>query len=248
MKTIDFSYFIERYIAGEMSEAENHWFLKELENNEKLRNEVHLRKHTEKVLKNQDLISLRNKLSEIEKRREMNTPVKKSKKRVYMNFAALIALLLLIGSITLIPDRKLTANEIVDKYYKEYEPSTVPRSGTAAINEDFSLAMEFYNTHDYKNAAIHFNKVLKSDLNYMQSVLLTGVSRMEDQKYQEAEISFEEVIKDKENYFIEDAMYFLGLCYLQTDEKEKAIQQFEIINKEGSIHKGVAKKIIKELK
>ena len=38
MKTIDFSYFIERYNAGEMSESEKQWFLKELEGNEKLRN------------------------------------------------------------------------------------------------------------------------------------------------------------------------------------------------------------------
>ena len=30
MKTIDFSYFIERYNAGEMSDAEKEWFQKEL--------------------------------------------------------------------------------------------------------------------------------------------------------------------------------------------------------------------------
>ena len=54
MKTIDFSYFIERYNAGEMSEAEKQWFQKELEGNENLRKEVYLRKNTDKVLKNQE--------------------------------------------------------------------------------------------------------------------------------------------------------------------------------------------------
>ena len=33
MKTIDFSYFIERYNAGEMNDDEKQWFRKELEGN-----------------------------------------------------------------------------------------------------------------------------------------------------------------------------------------------------------------------
>ena len=55
MKTIDFSHFIERYIAGEMGEDEKQWFEKELEGNENLRSEVDLRKKTDLVLKNQNI-------------------------------------------------------------------------------------------------------------------------------------------------------------------------------------------------
>ena len=67
MKTIDFSYFIERYNANEMSDTEKQWFLRELEGNEKLRNEVNLRKRTDEILSNQNVMSLRSKLSEIER-------------------------------------------------------------------------------------------------------------------------------------------------------------------------------------
>jgi len=56
MKTIDFSYFIERYNAGEMDDAEKQWFTKELNDNEKLRKEVELRRTTDTILKNQDLM------------------------------------------------------------------------------------------------------------------------------------------------------------------------------------------------
>ena len=62
MKTIDFSYFIERYNAGEMDDAEKQWFTKELKDNEKLRKEVELRRVTDTILKNQDQMNLRNKL------------------------------------------------------------------------------------------------------------------------------------------------------------------------------------------
>jgi hypothetical protein len=76
MKTIDFSYFIERYNAGEMDEAEKQWFRKELMDNERLRKEVELRNRTDTVLKNQDLINLRNKLNTIEKQREQPIPAR----------------------------------------------------------------------------------------------------------------------------------------------------------------------------
>ena len=35
MKTIDFSYFIERYNAGEMDDAEKEWFRNELNNKDR---------------------------------------------------------------------------------------------------------------------------------------------------------------------------------------------------------------------
>ncbi len=108
MKTIDFSYFIERYNAGEMDEAEKQWFRKELRDNEKLRNEVELRSKTDMVLKNQDLMNLRNKLNAIEKQRKEPIPVRKSARAVNIKYAAAIAGFILIGSIALLSNRKLS--------------------------------------------------------------------------------------------------------------------------------------------
>jgi hypothetical protein len=141
MKTIDFSYFIERYNAGEMSEAEKQWFQKELEGNDKLRNEVHLRKRTDEILKNQNVISLRSKLSQIEnQRKEVKQPVKKSKKTTYIRYAAVFAGLVLIGSITLFSGKNLSREKIMKQYYKAYEPPTSQRSAHAETEADFSLA------------------------------------------------------------------------------------------------------------
>ena len=100
MKTIDFSYFIERYNAGEMSDTEKQWFLKELEGNIELRNEVELRKRTDEILKKQDVLSLRNKLSQIERNRNEVTKQVSSPVKTYIRYAAVIAALVLIGSIT----------------------------------------------------------------------------------------------------------------------------------------------------
>ena len=249
MKTVDFSYFIERYNAGEMSETEKQWFQKELDGNEMLRNEVNLRKRTDEVLKNQNVMSLRNKLSEIEKtRKEVNIPVKNSNNPAYIKYAAVVAVLVLIGSIIMFPGKKLGSEEIMKRYYKAYEPPTSQRSIQSITDADFTLALEFYNTRDYEKAAILFNKVLENKPNDMQTVLLIGVASFEEKKYPEAKQSFGRVIDDKDNLYIDQAQWYLALCYLNTDEKDKAIKLLKTIGNESSIYKNDANKIIRGLK
>ena len=244
MKTIDFSYFIERYNAGEMSDTEKQWFQKELDGNEKLRNEVNLRKRTDDVLKNQNVMSLRNKLSEIEKtRKEANIPVKNSNNPAYIKYAAVVAVLVLIGSIIMFPGKKLGSEEIMKRYYKAYEPPTSQRSIQSGTDADFTLALEFYNTRDYEKAAILFNKVLENKPNDMQTVLLIGVANFEEKKYPEAKQSFGRVIEDKDNLYIDQAQWYLALCYLNTDEKDKAIQLLKTIEKRDGIYKNDAKRL-----
>lgn len=249
MKTIDFSYFIERHIAGEMSDAEKQWFLKELDGNEKLRNEVNLRQRTDKILKNQNVMSLRVKLSEIEKTRsEVVKPAKNSNKSTYIKYAAVLAGLVFIGSITIFSGKHLSNDEILKRYYKAYEPPTSQRSANSETDADFTLALEFYNTRDFEKAAILFNKVLEKKPNDMQTVLLKGVSNFEEKKYPEAKQSFSKVIDNKDNLYVDQAQWFLSLCYLNTNENDKAIQLLKIIVIENGNYKNEANKIIRRLK
>lgn len=249
MKTIDFSYFIERHIAGEMSDAEKQWFLKELDGNEKLRNEVNLRQRTDKILKNQNVMSLRGKLSEIEKTRsEVVKPAKNSNKSTFIKYAAVLAGLVFIGSITIFSGKHLSNDEILKRYYKAYEPPTSQRSANSETDADFTLALEFYNTRDFEKAAILFNKVLETKPNDMQTVLLKGVSNFEEKKYPEAKQSFSKVIDNKDNLYVDQAQWFLSLCYLNTNENDKAIQLLKIIVIENGNYKNEANKIIRGLK
>ena len=249
MKTIDYGYFIERYNAGEMNETEEQWFMKELEGNEKLMNEVRLRKQTDEILKKQNVLLLRKKLSEIENQRNKQTkPAKTSRKPVFARYAAVIAAFILIGSIALFSGKNLTSDKIMKQYYKVYEPPTNQRSAVSAGDVDFTRAMEFYNNHDYEKAEVLFSRVLENKPTDMQSLLLKGVANFEEKKYPEAKKSFGSVIDDKNNLYVDHAMWYLALCYLNTNETEKAKQLFSIISKEGGIYKNDAKKIIRGLK
>jgi tetratricopeptide (TPR) repeat protein len=249
MKTIDFSYYIERFNAGEMSDTEKQWFLKELEGNESLRREVSLRKQTDEILKKKDIMTLRNKLSEIEKRRsELKPPAITSRNPVYFKYAAIMAGLLIIGSLVIFRGKSLSSEDIVKQYYKAYEPPTSQRSANAGTDADFTLALEFYNAHDYDKAAALFNKVLGTKPNDMQTVLLIGVTNFEEKKYPEAKQSFGRVIDDKNNLYVDHARWYLALCYLNTNEKEKAKQLFTQIGKENGLYQKDARKIVRGLK
>jgi tetratricopeptide (TPR) repeat protein len=249
MKTIDFSYFIERFNSGEMNEAEKTWFMKELENNEKLRNEVELRRKTDIVLKSNKVIELRNKLSEIERKRAAEKPVKNAVKRISFKYAAIITGFILVGSITLyyFNGRSLTTDEILNRFYKSYEVTSPSRSQQAILNSDYSTAVEYYNIHDYRNAALYFSKVLDTDPRYMESAMLHGVSNFEIKNYPEAENSFNKVIDNDDNLFIEDAQWYLALCYLKTGEQEKATYQLNSISKSESIYRSDAKRILRKM-
>ena len=250
MKTIDFSYFIERFISGEMNEAERIWFQKELENNEKLRNEVEMRKKTDIILRRHKVIELRNKLSEIEKKRAAEKPVKNPAKRISLRYAAVITGFILVGSITLyyFNGKSLTNDEILDRFYTSYEVTTPSRSQQAILNSDYSTAIEYYNIHDYRNAALYFSKVLETDPKYMESTMLNGVANFEVKNYPEAKSSFIKVIDNDNNLFLEDAQWYLALCYLRTNDNNKAVDQLSTIIRSESIYRSDAKRILRKIK
>lgn len=231
-----------------MSTEELQWFNKELEGNEKLRTEVNLRKRTDVVLENQSIISLRNKLAELEKQRAATVSEKGSGRPVYIRYAAVFSILVIVGCIALFNGRNLSSDEIMNRYYKTYEPATGQRSALSETNTDFTLALEFYNTHDYAKAAVLFNKVVESNPKDMQSTLLNGISNFENNKYPEAKRSLGNVISDNDNLYVDQAEWYLALCYVKTDERDKAIQQLEMIRKEGGFYRNDAKKILRKLK
>jgi tetratricopeptide (TPR) repeat protein len=248
MKTIDFSYFIERYNNEEMSNSEKIWFEKELEGNAKLRDEVLLRKKTDNILKNQDVISLRNKLSRIENSRTTHKRTPRFRRVLVYSSAAAIAIMILMGSSIALYERSLSVDDILKAYEKQYQPSTGQRSVQIKSNEDFDQGLEYFNTSDYKNAAFFFNKVVETNPKDMAATLLSGISNYEDTRYLEAKVSFGKVLDDNKNLYIDQAQWYLAACYIRTVENDKAIRMLEMIKNENGIYSKPARKLIKRLK
>ncbi len=248
MKTIDFSYFMERYNSDEMNEPEKAWFEKELSNNIDLRNEVELRKKTDKILEQQAVMQLRTKLAAIEKARRVPRPATKPVKHIPMKYAAVFAGLILIGCLIILSRKSLTVDEIFGKYYTSYEASAPVRSLQAEQNTDYTRAIEYYNVHDYRNAAMYFSKVIDSNPRDIEATMMYGVSNFERSNFPEAEKSFKKVTATSDNMYLEDAEWYLALCYFRTGETARAVEQFTSIKESSSIYSKKAGKILRNIK
>jgi TolA-binding protein len=247
MRSNDFSYFIETYNSGEMNDTEKQEFEIKLGKNEMLRREAGIRKATDEILARKDIISLRNRLSAIENSRKSRKSLISTKIPSYVKYvAAGIIAILFIGSASLYFTGSLSSEQIINRYYKTYSPPSAQRSGVTADNRDFKLALQLYNKQEYTRAAVLFSKVVQSNPKDMQSELLSGLSNFEIKKYPEASRSFKNVIDDNNNYFIETAQWYLALCYIRTDEKEKALQQLEKLRKDRGLYSNDAKKVIRK--
>ena len=241
---MDMSKFIERYISNEMTDSEKKWFLKEIDGNEVLQREIELRMQTNVILKRTGTINLRSKLANLEVERLSNA----KKHRFVLKYAAAFVGIALITSVYLFTNNNsLTNNELSDSFFKSYEIPIAQRSSINIENNDYMLGLQYYNSRDYKNAAVQFSKVLEKNPNDMQTHLLTGVSNMEEKLYPEAENSFKTVIDHNNSLFVEPATWYLALCYLKTDETDKATKLFTKIKNEGGYYSSEAKRIIRKI-
>jgi hypothetical protein len=251
MKKTDFSYYIERYNAKEMTAAEQQWFENELDGNSGLRDEIIFRKRVDDVLMRQDVLSLRDKLNAIEAERKNAAIERKLKIRTGMRYAAAFTGFVLILSFVLLSGRRLTNEELFEKFHTSYyEPGLMKRSAEDknAYSADYKNGIRYYNNHDWSNAAKSFSSDMAVNPENLQSAFLGGISNFEDQKYEAAEALLLKVINDNSTLNTETSKWYLALCYLRRNEIDKAVRQLELIINEQGIYMKAAKKLLRKLR
>jgi hypothetical protein len=244
MKTIDFSYFIERYNAGEMTQKELEWFTKELEGNVSLQREVSLRKKTDHILERQDIVSLRNKLVSIEKTRKAEKIARDKLGSPRIRYAAIFTGLIVIGSLLFFTFRTEDPSKLYMKYYQTYETPGVSRSIGSDNNNKI---VEAFNKKEFAKVVESSKPYLKNNPGSKLILFLSGTSNMELGNFRDARESFNVLLQQEINAYTLDAQWYMAMCYLATDDKVKAKVQLQNISKSESTYKDKAKKILRHL-
>lgn len=241
--------YIEKYLGGEMDSAEELWFRKEIEGNDDLYKEIELRQKTENFLRDQPIIDLRRKLASIEsnRARKVSETIKPEWKSI-LRYAAAACLLIIAGTFVFFNDYHQDNDKIIEKYYKPYKVTSASRTGLSETSRDYDLAIDFYNNHDYKNAAIYLGKVVIDEPGNMHSALLNGVAGFENGDYEEAKRSLQMVIKDNNNLYIDHARWYLALCYVKTNEYNSAIELLVASMDSGNIYRKKAGQVLRLIK
>jgi TolA-binding protein len=243
---------IEAYIDNDLSSEEMHSFEEELSFNMELVDELELHKEINEAIAETDVQELRAQLQQIrtveEKQKETRSVggVTRSIKKTWSVAAACMVLMLGVAGVLRVTQQP-AQNELFASYHSKYEISGT-RSGNAATDMAFKLALHNYNQAQYSEAANQFEELLTIDSDVSVN-FYAGLSYQEMEDYKNAIRHFLSVVDDDDNLFIEQAQWYLGLCYLQTDDKRKAIEQFEWVATRGKSHlRKKAKKIVRVLR
>jgi tetratricopeptide (TPR) repeat protein len=246
MSIINMNDAIERYLSGMMTKEEELWLKAEINGNPELGRELELRRRTNKILSDMSVIELRSKLEAIEMKKRAANPVHRTVVRA-ARVAAAVAGAAIISSAIYFPNRNISPEKLYSQHFKRYEAVTYTRSAHAATNALFASAMEAIRAKNYDQAINYLDQITNTDQANIEAIFMLGVANMYNKNYQKAEALFENVIKQNDNLFIEDANWFLGLCYMVNEEKEKAIKQFEYISGTKSKYSKEARKLIRRL-
>lgn len=249
MKTIDFSYFIERYNTGEMDTMEKNWFMKELEGNTMLQKEVELRKRVDDSLIRHDLIDLRNKLASLEKTRKAKVNATDGKKSAIIRFAASMAILMLLGTMYyLISQGSGKVDKIYEANFTPYIYSGVPRTATADIDISFKSAMDLYNNGDYRAAASALTGYLNRNPEKTEAFFILGVSEMGNNNFDNAIKIFRSLCENESNIYLDHSQWYLALCYIKTEKYSLAADDLQAIINSGNIYRSKARKVLRKIK
>jgi hypothetical protein len=246
-KQIKHSISIEQYLANEMAPPEQVAFRQELRESQELADELKLSKTIDSALVRDDIIDLRRKLiAAIEAGREVKeeVPVVHMHTRKWWYAAAsMLALCAVAATLYLQTPRNISNDSLFTQYYSSENIVDQTRG-----DQNIVEAVIKFQQKDFKIASVLFKNILDKDNSNIAVWFYYGISNIETQNYENSIKAFNTIIGQNDNLYIEHAEWYLGLCYLKNNQKDKAIDQFAVVASDpDNIHQKEAKNILEKL-
>lgn len=240
---------LENYLDDELNEKEILDLEKDLMDDLDLKMELNLHTEINEAIMEEDIMDLRSKLKAIE---IPSTTEEKRKMKFHGKWRiAAASMILFIGIASvyyMLGNKSYTNKEIFIDYYKPYSIVINTRSSETNDSEKVIYrALKSYESKDFRSALSLFESVLEKDSMNLTSNFYSGISNIQIQEYPKANKNFTRVLEHKNNLFIEQSEWYLGICYLMTNEREKAKVSFRSIAKGNSFYRTKAKEILNKL-
>jgi hypothetical protein len=243
---------IDDYLLQYLDENERSEFELLLEDNIKMKNEIVLNSEINEAIKEKDVMNLRSELSQISDENRQSTKIRKfipeniqNRPLRYVGVAASAAAVITVGLFTF-SNQKTTPDKLFQQAYQPYEATGLFRS--APLSNPSFIGIDLYNDRKYDDAIGQFDIVLNDNNEHPMCNFYTGLCYMGKNNFDDAVISFQKVITEKDNLFIEQAEWYMALSLLKTNERKEAYTILNrIIENKGYYHKN-AKELIKKLK
>ncbi len=242
---------IENYLDDQLDETQFLDFEKDLMDDLDLEMELNLHKEIDEAIMEDDVMELRSKLEAID---IPSTPIRRRKVKYSSKWriaaASMIILFGLASAYFMIGNKTYTNEDIFMSYYKPYSSLIINTRSTLESDEVDQVveeALQSYQSKNYRTALSLFQTILDKDSSNLTGNFYSGISNIQVREYLKANKNFIEVLKHKNNLFIEQSEWYLGICYLMTDQEEKAKQTYKEIANGNSFYSNKAKEILNKL-
>lgn len=238
---------VEQYLANEMAPLERAAFKKELRSNQDLAEELKLSQTIDSALMRDDIIELRRKMiAVINSGHSVKTevPVVRMNIRKWWYAAASFAALFAVAATLYLQTSRNISNDSLFSQYYNSENIVDQTRGDQNIVE----AVIKFQQRDFASASVLFKSILEKDNSNIAVWFYYGISNIETKNYDNSIKAFTTIIKQNDNLYIEHAEWYLGLCYLKNNQKDKAIDQFVVVaSNPDNFHRQEAKDILEKL-
>jgi tetratricopeptide (TPR) repeat protein len=250
---------IEKYLDGTLKGEKLKAFVNELQHDSELCELVALYREVNDSIKEEDASRFRNKLDKAYiqfRRTETNRsksvpgmqvpPMKTALQRRMLLVAAGLTLLIISGILYYgLRHREYTPDKLYSMYYKPYVPDIIIRSD-ADKADALGEAILLYDRGSYSEAYDNLlGLVNENSENYMARFYL-GLAGMEQNKFEEAAVQFESILKNCRSTLIYHSQWYLALCYLKTGNTLQAEDLLETIISADTYYRKEAEDLMKK--
>lgn len=238
---------IEQFLANEMAPSERAAFKKELRSNPDLAAELKLSQTIDSAIINDDIIDLRRKLIAAINASHLAKPevpvVHMHTRKWWYAAASVLVLCAFAATLYLQTGRNLSNDSLFTQYYNAENIVDQTRG-----DENIVEAVIKFQQKDFATASVLFKRILDKDNSNIAVWFYYGISNIETKNYDNSIKAFNTIIKQNDNLYIEHAEWYLGLCYLKNNQKDKAIDQFVVVaSNPDNFHRQEAKNILEKL-
>jgi len=238
---------IEQYLADEMTPSERVAFNKELISNPDLSKEMKLSQSIDAAILNDDILDLRQKLIlAIDAGRVVKAEVplvRMNTRKWWYAAASVLVLCAVAATLYLHAQRQVSTDSLFSQYYNSENVVDQTRG-----DQNIVEAIIKFQQRDFAKASSLFKSLLDKDNSNIAVWFYYGISNIETKNFNNSIKAFTTIIRQNDNLYIEHAEWYLGLCYLKNNYKQKAIAQFvAVASNPDNFHRQEAKNILEKL-
>lgn len=244
---------IQRYLDGEMKEQELNSFLRDIQKDTELREELELHKLVEKSLKEKSERKFRKQLEKsyekYSENRQNNTVGKKKRTIRFLYFLYPVAAVLFIALAIFVKNSRPDNNSLFYQYYSPMEAAYGSRGSMNSSPEaNLAAGIRAYHNGDYELSKLNLETYLsEKPEDYIIANHYLGISLIELNDYAGAVKGFRRVINGPFSYYKEHSYWYLALTLLKQNKLDEAKEIFSHISDEESFYAERSAKILKKL-